>query len=464
MAVTSLALGSNRTIVDDLVGVARRRKAVILITTLATTLTVYLGLLFVPERYEATAQLQVMLGRENTELPAAVQRGNVYPTGVQREEINTDIQLLKSRESVENVVDVMGLEPFRFDPQPPRTLFQYIKHAARVAKDWAQDTVVNGLILIGLKKELTEREKVIALLTSSLDAVKEGDSNVIRVSLRLPGRKTATEALATVIRSYFDRQASLRAKRQVLSILEAQVSGDTGELENLQRQRKQIKHEWGLSSIERQRTELLQRLHKVLYEMEDRKSQLAAAEASRAVIAKRSATIPIIGQDLKISGLQAAIKQDETNAQGIDRTLAGLNEAGERLELVDLQIDASKKRLMSDMARRDSARVDQELDQHQFVNVAVISDVAASPEPVSPYKLRFMAFGVLGGFILGTTLGTLLEWGDDTIHGREEFAGLPNLPFLGEFRLGQSEFPAEVGHLIEAVEEPRNGSPPPQSG
>ena len=77
----------------------------ILITTVATVLAVYLSLFFVPETYEATALLEVMLGRQNTELPATVQKGSVYPSGVQREEVNSNIQLLKARESGENVVD-----------------------------------------------------------------------------------------------------------------------------------------------------------------------------------------------------------------------------------------------------------------------------------------------------------------------------------------------------------------------
>jgi len=457
-------LTSNRTIIDDLVGVIRRRKTVVLITTLVTTLIVYLGLLFVPENYEATALLQVMLGRENSEVPAAVQKGSVYPSGVQREEINSDIQLLKSHELIESMVDVMGVEPFRFDSPPPKTLYQYIKYATRAVKDWTRDIFVNGLIMVGLKKELTEREKTIVYLASSLDAEKEGDSNVIRVSLRLPDREIAIKALATIVECYFERRASLHTTDKVLSILEAQVSNDRVDFESLQRQRQQIKQKWEVSSIEHQRAELLQRLHKVLYGMDERRSELAGAEAYRAVVANRSAVTPIIEQDAKISSLQAAIKQDETNRQAIEHTLMGLNEAGELLQAMDVQIDAAEKHLTSDMARRDAARVDRELDRNKVVNVTVISDVAASPDSVSPNKLRFVGFGILGGMILGITVGTLLEWGDDTIHGQGELLGLPNLPFLGEFHLGQLRSTDEGEYPTGVIDEIRHGSGSPSIG
>ena len=65
----------------------------------------------------------------------------------------------------------------------------------------------------------------------------------------------------------------------MLPVLEEQVSSDAKKLQTLQQERQQIMQEGGLSSVDRQRTELLQRLHKVLYEADQKKSQLATAEA-----------------------------------------------------------------------------------------------------------------------------------------------------------------------------------------
>jgi len=431
---------NERTILDDMIGVARRRKGVILLTTVATILAVYVSLLFIPESYEASALLEVMLGRQNTELPATVQKGNVYPSGVEKEEINSDIQLLKARESAENVVQALGLAPFRFEAPPPKTLLQHVKYVIRRAKTWAMDTLTSGLITIGLKKELTEREKVITLLNSSLDATREGESNVIRVSLRLPSRDVAMEALETVVKSFVDENPHLRAATNVLPILEAQVASDATELQTLQQERQQIMLEGGLSSVDRQRAELLQRLHKVLYERDDKKSQLAAAEARLAELA--TAPIRLSMRDeidqtgVQIAGLHAGVQQDDSNAQAINKTLDGLNAAADRLELVNLRIDATEKRFILDAAHRDAARVDKALDESKVLNVAVISNVGAPPTPVSPNKLRFIAIGAAGGLILGIILAMLLEWGDDTIRGKEELSRLSDLPFFGEYHLG----------------------------
>jgi uncharacterized protein involved in exopolysaccharide biosynthesis len=464
MTSVSLASAGEKTILDDMMGVARRRKGVILITTVATVFVVYLSLFFVPETYEASALLEVMLGRQNTELPATVQKGSVYPSGIQREEINSNVQLLKARESAENVVNTIGLAAFRFEPPPPQTLLQHVKHAARSVKAWAMDTLTNGLITIGLKKELTEREKVIALLNRSLDATREGESSVIRVSLRLPSREVAIEALATVVKSFIDRNPYLKAATDVLPVLEAQVSSDAKDLQTLQQERQQIMQEGGLSSVDRQRAELLQRLHKVLYEMDDKKSQLAAAEARLAELTTNPIRLSVrdeINQtNVQIAGLRAGIGQDGMNAQAIDKSLSELNAAADRLQLVNLHIHAVEKRFVLDAAHRDAANVAQALDERKVLNVAVISDVGAPPEPVRPNKLRFVAIGAAGGLVLGIILAMLLEWGDDRIRGKEELSRLSGLRFFGEFQLGPRPDPrAGIVRMWKAVVESRTGPP-----
>ena len=395
MTSISRISASEKTILDDMIGVARRRKGVILITMVATVLAVYLSLFFVPETYEATALLEVMLGRQNTDLPATVQKGSVYPSGVQREEVNSNIRLLKARESAEDVVDNLGPAAFRFEPPPPQTLLQHVKYAIRRMKAGAMDALTNGLIAIGLKKELTEREKVIALLDRSLDATREGEFNVIRVSLGLPSREVAIAALATVLKSFTDRNPHLKAATDVLPVLEEQVSSDAKKLQTLQQERQQIMQEGGLSSVDRQRTELLQRLHKVLYEADQKKSQLATAEARLAELTtnpvRQSVRDEIDQSNVQIAGLRAGIRQDEMNAQAIDKTLSELNGAADRLQLINLHIDAMEKRFTLDAAHRDAAKVDQALDESKVLNVAVISGVGAPPEPVSPNKLRLIA-------------------------------------------------------------------------
>jgi uncharacterized protein involved in exopolysaccharide biosynthesis len=459
----SSGLASDRTILDDMVGITLRRKAVILLTALAAVAAVYVTLLFVPETYEATALLEVTLGRQNTELPPGVEKGSIYPSGVQREEINSDIQILKAPESAEDVIEALGLGTFRFEPSPPQTLLQHVKYVIRQAKTWAMDNVTRGLISMGLKKELTEREKVLALLNSALDATREAESNVIRVSMRLPSRDVAEQALSVVVKSFIDKNPHLKTGVTLLPILDAQVAADAKELQDLQAEREKIMEQGGLSSVERQRIELLQRLHKVFYDRDDKKSQLAAAQARLAELTnypiRLSMRDEIDQTNVQISGLRASVDQDEANAEAINKTLDRLNSAADKLELVNLRVDAASKRFSLDAAQRDSAQVAQALDAGKILNVSVISDVGAPPEPVSPNKLRFLAIGAAGGLVLGIVLATLLEWGDDRIRGKDHIARASGLPYFGEFQLGPITDP-------DALSPPRVqgvSAPPPRA-
>jgi uncharacterized protein involved in exopolysaccharide biosynthesis len=219
----------------------------------------------------------------------------------------------------------------------------------------------------------------------------------------------------------------------------------------------------GLSSVDRQRIELLQRLHRVYYERDDKKSQLAAAEARLAELTtypiRLSMRDEIDQTNVQISGLRAGVAQDETNAEAINKTLSVLNSAADKLELVNLRIDAATKRFSLDTAHRDAAQVDQALDAGKILNVSVISDVGASPEPVSPNKLRFLGIGAAGGLVLGIVLATLLEWGDDRIRGKDHIARASGLPYFGEFQLGPIADPDASNP--SPVRSPR--APPPRT-
>lgn len=528
MELGMLERRGDRPLLNELMGVLKRRKRTIVMTALSMVVAVYVGLMFVTEKYEAAAQLWVLLGRQNTEVPDSAQKGNVYASGVQREEINSNIQVLKSRELIERVVDQEGVETYRFEPPPPQSLWQYIKAGARSVKRWGSDLANAALIQMGLRKELSEREKVIDLVAGSLDVQREGESNVIRLSVRLPSAEIAVRTASRVLQVYFDRYTRLRSTSTILPVLERQVAKDQQDLEALQDERQKVLRDWGLSSVESQRGELLKRLQSVQYETDRSRAEQAAAEARLVSLKKRTAAVPSRERDrqstqpnpsvqslkerlvtlrakrsdlasryvaiesplvrqvdneisalqaqlgsedtrqqgeasvqvnpiwlslqksleetvVQLAGLSASIKAATDNADAINRELARLNEGEAKLQIVDLQLGAAQKRFAADSARRDAARLDEILDERKVVNVAQVAAPSASPEPVSPQKLRILGFAAVGGIILGMVLSMLLEWIDDTIHGRQEVERATSLTYLGEFVLPDDGYPVPAG-------------------
>src|SRR3990172_7716418 len=189
----------------------RRHWALLLVILVGTVLGAYVTVQFVlVELFETKASVLVKLGRENTELPATVQKGAVLTGGVRREELNSVIQLLSSRSLVTEVVDRIGLQAFRAPPLVPHTLQQKVTHWIRGTLRWAREQVAEGLIAVGLGRRLTEREQLILAIEGSLSVAAERESDVIRVRLRFPDPDVSVHVLNMLLELYLDRHVQVR--------------------------------------------------------------------------------------------------------------------------------------------------------------------------------------------------------------------------------------------------------------
>ena len=90
-----------------------RHKWKVIVFFLAVMVTVTLGTFLAAEIYRAEAKLLVRIGRENVSLDPTATTGQIISIGQSREsEINSELEILKSRELAEKVVDAMGPKAF----------------------------------------------------------------------------------------------------------------------------------------------------------------------------------------------------------------------------------------------------------------------------------------------------------------------------------------------------------------
>ena len=93
----------------DLYYVLFRHRRKTLIFFAAVVVTVAVGTFLMPETYRSEAKLLVRLGRESVSLDPTATTGQVVNIGQSREnEINSEMEILKSRELAEKVVDSFG--------------------------------------------------------------------------------------------------------------------------------------------------------------------------------------------------------------------------------------------------------------------------------------------------------------------------------------------------------------------
>ncbi|MCI0445318.1 Wzz/FepE/Etk N-terminal domain-containing protein, partial [bacterium] len=292
MAFVSPSIAPESLIIKDILSALLRGWKTILLVFLGTVLGVYAGLMYVTEQYEVEARVLVKLGRENAEVPITVEKGGVYTTGVQKEEIYSYIQLLSSRSLIKATVDTIGAQRFLAGPPPPQTILQTIKYYIKEALRWVKQQGINLLILLDLKKELSDEDKAIKLVQNSLSVERERDSNVIRLSMQFPDPYLAREFLEKLLDLYLKRHVDLRRDLDIGKVFEVETAGYREQLTRLQAKILDIKQKWNLSDVDVQRSGMITRLEKLKAEMNTRRAELARLKSEKQARIARLKKLP----------------------------------------------------------------------------------------------------------------------------------------------------------------------------
>ena len=239
----------------------------ILLVAIGSVLATYAGLQVVSEQYVSTGQLLVKLGRENVELPVTVDKGGLLSTGVRREEINSEIQLISARQLIEATVDTIGLDAFNLQPPEPTTWFGRAKRTLRDAVKAVRANISELAIFLNLRPRLTEREKVLLLVQTGLTVEREKDSDVIAITVRLPSAALASQVVDTLIALYLDRRLAIRRDHGMSEFFDEQLVSLRDKLKSLDTGKLRLRERSNISTVDAERTLLIGRLQTLLAEI-----------------------------------------------------------------------------------------------------------------------------------------------------------------------------------------------------
>lgn len=270
--------------IAELLRMLRRGAKTAIVIWVAMVLGCYAAVMYLTEQYEAEAKLLVQLGRENAEVPLSVEKGGIYATGVQKEEINSYINLMTSLSLIEATVDAVGIERFEFTAPAPETLLETIKYHAKAAIRSVKEGAREVVYLLGLKKRLTDRQAAVKLVQKSLSASRERDSNVIALRLSLPDGELARETLETLIGLYLARHVELNSDGEVGQVFQAQTDAYREELQALQDRMAEVRADWSITSVPEQRAALIARLEELETATTSRLRDINRIEAEEAAI------------------------------------------------------------------------------------------------------------------------------------------------------------------------------------
>ena len=157
-------------------------------------------------RYLATAKVFVQLGREMTAPPSATAKDSApqLVTSKRPEDIGSEIEIMKNRALIEELVAAFGTDYFLAEP-PATTLWQQAKRLARRTYRFARETITDGLILLGVRHPTTPAERVVVGLQQALSVDETRKSDVIAIGMRAPSPEMAVELLQEYLKLFQEK-------------------------------------------------------------------------------------------------------------------------------------------------------------------------------------------------------------------------------------------------------------------
>lgn len=464
----------------------------ILVVAFGSVICTYAAFQFVSDQYVSTARLLVKLGRENVELPVTVEKGGLLSTGVRKEEINSEIQLIGSRPMIEATVDTVGLPAFKLEPPPPVTWFQKLKAQLRAVVRDLRSQVKEWMILLNLRPRLTEREEAVLLVQNTLVVQREKDSDVISVSVRLPSGQLAMQVADTLVKLYLDRRVEVRRDHGMSDFFDEQLASLRQQLQTLDGSKQRLRDNSRISAVNEERALLMSRLQAMYGDIANDERELKLLSPGRSLVQRTAASTleepapagakplpalssfpnleqlrakvtelrlrrtdllqkfaegsePVDRVDREIGQIETTLRQAVTSqmaerkavARSIEQRLQALNAGELGLEVIERDRAVLNQNYQSYARRREEARVSEALDLRRVSNIAVLSYADKPIEPVSPRKVLLVALAFPFGLLAGLAIALMLEYLNQTIRDERDLSPADRGRFLGLLRTGR---------------------------
>jgi len=217
--------------------------------------------------YRSEGKLLVRLGRENVTLDATSTLGNAPIVAIPTDrvhEINSIVQILRSRVLVERVVDAIG---------PQAILNPGRKAAAKADVNYSASAFALPAAL-GVFESLTSRDRAILEFQQNIDIAAVKESNILRISYDATNRELSRLAVAKLMEFFLEQHIRLHRTPGSHRFLEQQMQRSQRLLIAAEAELRDVKNETGLASPADQRKLLVDRIAR----LED---ELLQAEATR---------------------------------------------------------------------------------------------------------------------------------------------------------------------------------------
>ncbi len=319
----------------------RQRLKVAIFAAVAVVGVVAFALL-TPRQYRSEAKLLVRLGRENVALDPTSTFGQGPVLAVpnsREEEINSVIEVLRSRVLIDKVVDAIGADVVLGDAP--------MDESSDAGNKLGQDSMERYQAVLAVEKRL------------EVEAPKK--SNIIQISYTASDPALAQKIIDALIDGFLEHHARLNRTPQAYSFLSGQTDRMHSELFDLEQELAAIKKATGVYDVVKQREILVLRIGKIEDTLLDTRAEMQAAEQQIKDLKTSLTELPATQVTARLKGSNPAA--DSMRAQLFDLQIKELELLAKHparhpaVQLVRKQASEAKKILDSENQKREQITI-----------------------------------------------------------------------------------------------------------
>jgi uncharacterized protein involved in exopolysaccharide biosynthesis len=249
--------------------IIRRHKEKALLFFLCTLVFVIVGLQIWPETYKPVAKLLVKLGRENASMPAVMPASQqVLTFGITKEQVNSEIEIIKSNYLIEKTVQELGPAYILPEPVRPEGLWKGLKYYGKIAYRHIKDGFNEILYFLNLQKKLNRSEEAISRIQKKLEVMQVKNSNSIDIELGWSDPKIGADIVNKLIQIYLEYRLQLYKNPGAFELFDEQVRYYKDRLAASENRLKEFRKEWGLISVDTQKKSIVDRIAELKKELQ----------------------------------------------------------------------------------------------------------------------------------------------------------------------------------------------------
>ena len=284
----------------------KRRMILFFIVVIAT---VTVGTLRRPNIYRSEAKLLVRLGRESVTLDPTATTGQIINISESRQmQINSELEILKSHEIAEKLVDAMG--PVVVLNRPDQ-LFEEHVSADRNATEKAEQDIQTEvkrrpslLERLGTVEPPNDHEAAVLTVMKNLKVEVLKDSSIIDMSYEAQNPKLAHDVLAKLIDLYLEKHIAVYQTPGSYKFFIQQAEDLQDKITQAENELRTIKDKTGISSIEDQRKVIFECIGVLQQEVRKAEAALTSSESKVQALQQTLAKTPELVVTVATVGLQ----------------------------------------------------------------------------------------------------------------------------------------------------------------